>query len=604
LKLILALSIRSKSHLAELSHLSSVTGFHSITKVMAPKKGPKKSEDTTEISSPEGDVISDTTPHAIDSIKSWRQIYENLDCEIKNSPDDSENHLRDIAESELHKIATRPRLMAYNDMISWALDKVDIPTRSILNDQGAVIGSFRPEHIQVMYKLSPNPKFIYNAEFIAEFQRKECTEADQTYPDLIKGWWRCPSKFRADTHGIYATASLNEYMVYVAMMLCRLFGKKNPCHFPAEWVPFLEEASEGYSFNWDKILSDNIAKEVSDYRAARARGQPVAFYMSAYIMDAICFMTPFPLMNWSWNTTCLEPIHEYHSELWEENAKKLFYEICHFVVIPMHKMFFGCDPPRISEAVANNLKPIADWFIEESFSYIRVYGCSIPPHALPKFLPDRLVCREVAHQIVKGGIGIELKAAQKKSWPIFPVHIGKFSLQNLGHSRVEAEALEEVKLLNIEYKRHDPYQLVNKHLAHCNMKAFEHEESPWDDMFKGTKSYKEVLERVQKLSSDLQASFRTFQRHRRSGLPQVLQGEEVTLPRSKKVFPQVSSRKHRRREIPKKPHRIRKGLHKTKRPKQRRSQGDLLSLVSLLPLHHPVLVSIRLRQQEGKDLQS
>jgi hypothetical protein len=59
--------------------------------------------------------------------------------------------------------------MAYNDMISWALDKVDIPTRRILNDQGAIIGSFRPQHIHVMYKLSPNPNFIYNAEFIVEF---------------------------------------------------------------------------------------------------------------------------------------------------------------------------------------------------------------------------------------------------------------------------------------------------------------------------------------------------------------------------------------------------------------------------------------------------
>jgi len=106
------------------------------------------------------------------------------------------------------------------------------------------------------------------------------------------------------------------------------------------------------------------------------------------------------------------------------------------------------------------------------------------------------VCREVAHQIIKCDIGIELKAAQKKTWPIFPVHIRKFSLLNLVHSRVEAEALEEIKLVNIEYKRHDPYQFVNKHLIHCNMKAYQHEECPWDDLFKGTKSYKEVVERV------------------------------------------------------------------------------------------------------------
>jgi hypothetical protein len=427
--------------------------------------------------------------------------------------------------------------MTYNDMISWALERTDVQTRSILDSRGVVIGSFRPEHVQVMYKLSPSPKYIYNKDFVSDFQRKECFESDQTYPGIIKDWWRNEAKFRADTHGIYATASLNEYMVYVAMMLCRLFGKKSPTHFPAEWVPLLHEATEGYSFNWDKILSDNIAKEVMEYQTARSNGRPVAFYMSAYIMDAICFSTPFPLMNWSWNLTYPEPIHEYHSKLWEENAKDSFYEICHFVVIPLHQMLYDCVPPRISELVTGNLRTVVDWFIEENFSYIRVFGCSIPPHALPKFLPDRLVCREVAHQIVTGGIGIELKMAQKKSWPVFPVQIGKFSLLNLGHSKVEAAALEEVKLVDLEHRKHDPYQLVGKHMAHCNMKAYEHEKSPCDDLFKGTRTYEEVLERVQTLSSDLQASFQTFQKHRWSGLPKVLQGEAITLPQRQEDTP-------------------------------------------------------------------
>jgi hypothetical protein len=115
--------------------------------------------------------------------------------------------------------------MAYNDMINWALEKVDILTRIILNDQVVVVALFRLEHIQVMYKLSPNPKYIYNVEFTDEFQRKECTEVCQTYPNFIKGWWRCPSKFSADTHGISSTTYLNEYMVYVAIILCRLFEK-------------------------------------------------------------------------------------------------------------------------------------------------------------------------------------------------------------------------------------------------------------------------------------------------------------------------------------------------------------------------------------------
>jgi hypothetical protein len=56
---------------------------------MVAKKAPKKSEEIAKSSSPDRDVISDTTPHAIDSIKSWRKIFETLDYEIKNFPHDS-----------------------------------------------------------------------------------------------------------------------------------------------------------------------------------------------------------------------------------------------------------------------------------------------------------------------------------------------------------------------------------------------------------------------------------------------------------------------------------------------------------------------------------
>jgi hypothetical protein len=67
-------------------------------------------------------------------------------------------------------------------------------------------------------------------------------------------------------------------------------------------------------------------------------------------------------------------------------------------------------------------------------------------------------------------------------------------------------------------------------MSHCGMKAYEHEESPRDDIFKGAKTYEEVLGRVQTLPSYLQTSFLTFQRHRQSGFPKVLQGEATTPP--------------------------------------------------------------------------
>jgi hypothetical protein len=97
-------------------HLFSVIGFHLV---QAPWHPEKKSEEAGGSSNPDENVVSDTTPHVMDAIKSWRQIFENLEYQIRNCPDNigNENKLRDIAKSELHKIVTRPRLMPYNDMV-------------------------------------------------------------------------------------------------------------------------------------------------------------------------------------------------------------------------------------------------------------------------------------------------------------------------------------------------------------------------------------------------------------------------------------------------------------------------------------------------------
>jgi hypothetical protein len=177
-------------------------------------------------------------------------------------------------------------------------------------------------------------------------------------------------------------------MMYVAIIFCRLFKKENCAHLLLPWVPIMHMVTKGYSFDWAKILSDNLVREIIEYQSSKSKRQPAPFYMSSYIMDVICFMTPFPLMGWRWNVTIAKPIHLYHSKLWEDKEKYFFYEIYNYVVVLMHIAIYVCPPPRISDKIVTNLGKIADWYIEEHFSYIMVFGCSIPPHALPKFLPD------------------------------------------------------------------------------------------------------------------------------------------------------------------------------------------------------------------------
>jgi hypothetical protein len=72
----------------------------------------------------------------------------------------------------MHKIATRPWLLPYYDMIRWALDHVDILTRIIISEHKVMVETFRPEHLQAMYQLSPTPNFAYNVEFLEDFKEK------------------------------------------------------------------------------------------------------------------------------------------------------------------------------------------------------------------------------------------------------------------------------------------------------------------------------------------------------------------------------------------------------------------------------------------------
>jgi hypothetical protein len=110
-----------------------------------------------------------------------------------------------------------------------------------------------------------------------------------------------------------------------------------------------------------------------------------------------------------------------------------------------------------------------------------------------------------------------------------------FSLRDFGHSKVEALALEDVKLVDNEFKRHDPCKIVENHLAQFNMKIYMHENSSYDEIFRGFRSYEEVYDIFQILFPDQQAGFVSFQKHRWNSLPKVLQGEKIATPPSQEA---------------------------------------------------------------------
>jgi hypothetical protein len=152
-------------------------------------------------------------------------------------------------------------------------------------------------------------------------------------------------------------------------------------------------------------------------------------------------------------------------------------------MVSMDAIIFGNPPPRILDSITANLSSVAEWYIEEEFSYIRVFNASVPPYALPLFIPDRLVCRKIVRKIMVGGIRKELKGFSKMVWPPFPIHLNTYSLLDFIHTKAEAVALEDIKFVHIEFKKHDPHRVMSNQMASCGLKRYEHENSPRDDIF-------------------------------------------------------------------------------------------------------------------------
>jgi hypothetical protein len=95
------------------------------------------------------------------------------------------------------------------------------------------------------------------------------------------------------------------------------------------------------------------------------------------------------------------------------------------------------------------------------------------------------------------GVTTLLQTNSKRLWPIFPLHIGSYSISNAQHTRKEDETLQELIMCSGEPKGHDPHELAIIHvrsvsLTHPNIHIVDFEE----DKFKGVLSYDEVLHQL------------------------------------------------------------------------------------------------------------
>ena len=76
-----------------------------------------------------------------------------------DASDSSEPTIEEVSNSFLQRIATRPKILPYIDIVKWIIDNLDIEDRNFLTSRGKMIGSFKAKYLKIMYHI-PDPKKV------------------------------------------------------------------------------------------------------------------------------------------------------------------------------------------------------------------------------------------------------------------------------------------------------------------------------------------------------------------------------------------------------------------------------------------------------------
>ena len=166
-------------------------------------------------------LTSDTTCFGLGKA-SWESIYNLLEAEdpeeleveaTADGMNKSENTLKELACSYLHRIAARAKVLPYNDVVRWVIESIATTYRTFFTVEGKTFGSFRAEDIRKMYHL-PQPEKHYNKAFLEAFAKDNAIKSDP-----IRQWRHFPTKHKHETLGMYSINSLASPYCYAGAMM-------------------------------------------------------------------------------------------------------------------------------------------------------------------------------------------------------------------------------------------------------------------------------------------------------------------------------------------------------------------------------------------------
>ena len=160
-----------------------------------------------------------------------------------------------IERSTIMKVATRPELFPFSEVIGWILPRADITRMILANTEGQGYVAYILAYVAMAYKL-PTPQ-----SYLTEGWLKDL---NLDVVEIVKRMMIPGKNFRTRPSGEYETTSLRTPYRLIALMLNRIFGRANGKNFKIRWVPVIFfVATQGTIFNWANIVSNSLSACIS-----------------------------------------------------------------------------------------------------------------------------------------------------------------------------------------------------------------------------------------------------------------------------------------------------------------------------------------------------
>jgi hypothetical protein len=77
------------------------------------------------------------------------------------------------------------------------------------------------------------------------------------------------------------------------------------------------------------------------------------------------------------------------------------------------------------------------WYVDERYTYIRVFRETKAPHMLPVYVPDQLVVGEIYYQTILQGYNDTLVKNKKRAFIPYGCHIGFYMVKDIVQAKKE-----------------------------------------------------------------------------------------------------------------------------------------------------------------------